>query len=97
MRAIFFCKKNKILLSNIGNKKKNSEAKQKLVELFDQRYDDADFLEKSFYALCTEFHGSERKYQLVQKMKFLRWTSFLNEDSKERPRRLHVIFTKKKH
>lgn len=71
MRAISFCKENKILLSNIGNKKGKSEAEQKLVELFDQRYD-ADFFEKSFHALCTEFNGSERKYQLVEKMTFLR-------------------------
>ena len=42
MRVISFCKENKILLSNIGNKKGKSEAEQKLVELFDQRYD-ADF------------------------------------------------------
>ena len=63
MRAISFCKENKILLSNIGNKKGKSEA--------DQRYD-ADFFEKSFHALCTEFNGSERKYQLVEKMTFLR-------------------------
>ena len=59
MRAICFCKKNKILLSNIGNKKGSSEAKQKW-----KFYDD-----------------------LV----------FVNEDSEKRPRRLHLILTKKRY
>ena len=61
---ISFYKENKRILSNTGNKKRTSEAKQKLVDLFDQRYD-ADFLRKSFPALYTVFHREDRKYQQV--------------------------------
>ena len=57
-----------LLLSNTADRKGRSDAKQKLVELFDQRYD-LDFLEESFYALCTAFQREHRKYQQVSPTK----------------------------
>lgn len=63
-----FYKENEVLLSNTADRKGRSDAKQKLVELFDQRYD-LDFLEESFYALCTAFQREHRKYQQVSPTK----------------------------
>ena len=56
----------KYYLVTLETKKGKREARQKLVELLDQRQR-SFFGKKSFYALLTGFHRENRKYQQVTK------------------------------